>query len=166
MTDQNDDLQSLARRILDSEPLGSLSTLAAQSIGDAAKGAPYASLVLVGQDPADGAPILLLSGLARHTQNLKADPRGSLLLVPELAAGEGPLEGARLTLLGRFCVVEGDSMTDSVRSAYLQRHADAETYVDFADFDFWRMQVEGAHLVAGFGRITEIPVNSLILRRD
>jgi len=162
---QTNSLQDEARVILDGTTQASLSTLAASPIGGAGVGAPYASLVLVGQDPADGAPILLLSKLARHTQNLLADPCGALLLVPKPDAGQGPLEGARLTLMGRFSAIEGDSGQESVRAAYLARHHDAGLYVDFADFGFWRMTVEGAHLVAGFGKITEIPVNSLIFKR-
>ncbi|MEN8722257.1 MAG: pyridoxamine 5'-phosphate oxidase family protein [Alphaproteobacteria bacterium] len=165
---QQGDLQTLARTILDSTALGSLSTLAAAPVGDAGAGAPYTSLVLIGQDPADGAPVLLLSGLARHTQNLKKDPRGSLLLAPPTAQGEGPLEGARLTVMGRFCEIgpeSGESDAKLVRQAYLDRHPDAATYVDFGDFSLWRLAIAGAHLVAGFGRITEIPVNSLIFKR-
>ena len=42
-------------------------------------GHPYASLVLVATDT-DGSPILLISKLALHTQNLAADPRASLLI--------------------------------------------------------------------------------------
>lgn len=154
-----------AAALLDNAVAASLSTISAKSIGKADVGVPYGSLVLIGQDPADGAPILLLSDLARHTQNLLADPNGSLLLAQPPKDAQSALEAARLTLMGRFLQLRGESLTDSVRAAYLTRHPDAEIYADFADFSFWKLQVLGAHLVAGFGKITEIPVNSLIYKR-
>ncbi|MGH6874969.1 MAG: pyridoxamine 5'-phosphate oxidase family protein, partial [Aestuariivirgaceae bacterium] len=50
-------------------------------------GAPYASLVNVASEA--GEPILLLSGLAWHTQNILADDR-ACLLISEEAQGKDP----------------------------------------------------------------------------
>ena len=47
----------------------------------------------------DGSPILLISRLALHTQNILGDARVSLML-DERAEGD-PLEGARIMLAGR-----------------------------------------------------------------
>jgi Pyridoxamine 5'-phosphate oxidase len=63
-------------------------------------GHPYASLVTVATTP-QGRPIFLLSGLALHTQNLKADPRASLMIDATSLAGD-PLAGGRVTLIGRI----------------------------------------------------------------
>lgn len=43
-----------------------------------------------------------------------------------------------------------------MRSRYLRRHPSAEAFVGFGDFALYRMSVERAHLVQGFGRIHEI----------
>jgi putative heme iron utilization protein len=128
-----------ARRILKSVPMASLATLAAT-----ADGWPYASLVAcaVGHD---GTPALLLSELADHTRNLRADPRASLLL-DNTAGLANRMAGERLTLMGRLAPVE-----DAVlRRRYLARHPGAAHYADFADFALWAMTVERAHLVGGF----------------
>jgi putative heme iron utilization protein len=110
-------------------------------------GWPYASLVLTAADH-DGAPILLLSRLAEHTRNLEAEPRASLLF--EAVEGlESPLTGVRATVLG----TAERSAEPRLRARFLARHPDAAGYVDFADFGFFRLNVERAHLVAGFGRI-------------
>jgi hypothetical protein len=117
-------------------------------------GGPSASLVLVA-GAADGAPILLISRLAWHTRNLEADPRASLL-IDGTAGFDQPLEGPRVTLLGRFDRLDGGPARDRARARFLARHPDAALYADFGDFGLWRMTVWTAHLVAGFGRIRTI----------
>lgn len=110
-------------------------------------GWPYASLVLVATD-LDATPLLMLSDLAEHTANLAADPRVSLLF-----DGTGdradPLTGARATVLGRAVKVSDARLL----SRYVRRHPSAEMYAGFKDFNLYRVDVEAAHLVAGFGRI-------------
>ncbi len=112
-------------------------------------GTPYASLVTVAT-LADNSPLLLLSRLARHTENIRHDPRVSLL-IDERGPGD-PLRGARISISGRI------APTDDASAArrFLARHPAASAYAGFADFGFWRIEVEGGHLVAGFGRIVEL----------
>lgn len=122
-------------------------TLATTLAGPAGGGWPYASLVLLAVDH-DAAPLLLISTLAEHTRNLAADPRAAVL-VDGTAGLDEPLTGARATVLGRL--VRDDD--PERRARYLRRHPSAAGYAGFGDFAVWRMQVERAHLVAGFGRI-------------
>jgi len=77
------DARALVRRALKA----SLATI------DAWSGYPYASLITVGTD-ASGAPIFLISGLARHTQNLAKDARASILVDGTGAMGD-PLQGGQ-----------------------------------------------------------------------
>ncbi len=66
-------------------------------------GYPYGSLVLMARC-ADDMPLLLLSDLADHTQNLLSDPRVSLMLdgTGSLETGQKAMTGERLTLMGRI----------------------------------------------------------------
>ncbi len=118
-------------------------------------GRPYASLVLSACDH-DGSPILLLSGLAEHSKNLATEPRASLLF-DGTAGHDDPLTGPRASLLGEIRPIEDTAgnrdRTARLRARYLARHPSAKTYAGFADFRLYRMTVESAHLVAGFGRI-------------
>jgi heme oxygenase (biliverdin-IX-beta and delta-forming) len=136
-----------AKRLLREAGKGALATLLPG-------GAPYASLVTVAT-AMDGAPIMLLSRLARHTANVGADPRVSLLLEGEREGD--PLEGARVSVSGIL------SRTDdaAARRRFLARHPSARAYAGFADFGFWRMDMSGAHLVAGFGRIVDLKKDQL-----
>lgn len=124
---------------------------------DAATGHPYASLVEVATMP-DARPILLLSGLARHTRNLNADPRASLL-VDQRDSGASPLATERATLIGRAARTDDAN----ARRRYLARHPSAEAYAGFSDFGFWRFDVDLAHGIAGFGRIREVPGTDVVL---
>src|SRR5271165_6038572 len=136
----------LARSLLRRSRQGALATLMAGS------GDPYCSLVNVASYP-DGSPILLISRLALHTRNILADPRVSLML-DERAAGD-PLEGARIMLAGR-AEEAGPGQLESLRRRYLNAHPSAETFANFKDFSFFRINPSGAHLVAGFGRIVDL----------
>ncbi len=64
------------------------------------EGTPYGSLANIATDIA-GRPLILVSRLAWHTQNLLADARASVL-VGELPAKGDALVGPRVTVLGRF----------------------------------------------------------------
>jgi putative heme iron utilization protein len=127
---------------------GVLSTL------DADQGYPYGSLAeFICTD--DGDLVFLLSDLAAHTDNFKADNRASLFVSQEMAtigpSQRRPLALERVTLLGDMERVE---RRDEFRQAYLDRHPNAATYIDFKDFSFWRLKVGRARYIGGFGRMS------------
>lgn len=143
-----------ARQLLRSAMYASLATL------DEATGTPYASLVQVATEP-DATPVLLISNLARHTRNLRADPRASLLLDRRELGGDS-LTTHRITVMGRA----HPTVTPFGRSRFLQRHPSARQFAGFADFGFWSLRVDTAHSIAGFGRIQEIRGAEIILDLD
>src|SRR6202007_1829303 len=102
----------LARSLLRRSRQGALATLLPGS------GDPYCSLVNLASHP-DGSPILLISRLALHTQNILADGRISLML-DEPGPGD-PLEGARIMLSGRAEVADNDNR-ELLRRRYLNAH--------------------------------------------
>jgi putative heme iron utilization protein len=110
-------------------------------------GTPYGSLANIATDIL-GWPLILISRLAWHTQNLETDTRASVL-IGELPAKGDALVGPRVTVLGRFEPVDDAKL----RRRYLARHPHAAMYADFPDFSFWRLRPSSIHGVAGFGRI-------------
>src|SRR3982074_364124 len=140
------DAGRLARSLLRRSRQGALATLVPGS------GDPYCSLVNVASHP-DGSPILLISRLALHTQNILADSRVSLML-DERVEGD-PLEGSRIMLAGRT-EEAGSGDLEIIRRRYLSAHPTAEVFVNFKDFAFFSIRPSGAHLVAGFGRIVDL----------
>src|SRR5260370_40452056 len=82
-----------ARTLVHLAPSGTLGTLSRRHPGH-----PFVSVMPYAPDDR-GRPLVLISGLAMHTQNLDADPRANLLVVQ---AGHGqPPAQARGPLLGR-----------------------------------------------------------------
>lgn len=121
---------------------GSLATVSLKHPGH-----PFASLMPYALD-GQGRPLLLISTMAMHTQNLSADGRASLL-VTQQTKGD-PLAAGRVTLMGEVRPVPGAERA-GVKAAYLARHANAAYWVDFDDFGFWRVEPVDVYYVGGFG---------------
>ena len=131
------------RGLLQTERNGLLATLSARRGGwPFASVAPYALT-----DACE--PILLLSDLAEHTRNVRADPRASLLVL-DRASSEDPQAGSRVTLLGRVEQVTDAQMT-TARARYLERHPQSAGYVEMTDFRFYVLRVTEARFIGGFG---------------
>ena len=140
-----------ARQLLRRARLGALGTVSRQG------GAPYVSAANLATDP-QGRPLIFVSRLAWHTQNLLEDARASVM-ASELPAEGDALTGARVTVLGRFAKVEDEEL----RARYAARHPAARMYLDFSDFGFWRLEPETIHAVAGFGRIETLEPTEVFL---
>jgi putative heme iron utilization protein len=136
-----------AKSLLRRSRQGALATLIPES------GAPYCSLVNVATY-SDGAPLLLLSRLALHTKNILADSRVSLMLDERRA--DDPLQGARIMLGGQADAAATPATGAIWRRRYLAAHPEAEVFVGFTDFAFYRIDLHSIHLVAGFGRIIDL----------
>ncbi len=131
------------RTLLSRAGMGTLSTLSRQRVGF-----PFGSLMPYALDE-HGRPIFLISSMAMHTQNLKADARASLF-VTQGAGDEEPLGAARATLMGEATAVK-ESDRGAAREIYLARHENSKYWVDFADFSFYRLEVLEVYYVGGFG---------------
>ncbi|HEY1808146.1 MAG TPA: DUF2470 domain-containing protein [Acidobacteriaceae bacterium] len=131
------------RTLLSTASTATLSTLSRRHAGF-----PFGSLMPFALDDA-GRPLLLISSMAVHTQNLGSDPRCSLFVAQENAEGD-PLGAARATLPGACEPVPPQDVA-SVRETYLSRHANSRYWVDFSDFSFFRLEPLDIYYVGGFG---------------
>jgi heme iron utilization protein len=123
--------------------VGSLSTLSRKQ-----QGFPFGSVMPYGLDD-HANPVFLISTMAMHTQNVRADPRSSLLVTQPDTIGD-PLGASRVTLLGNILQVPVSEVTEA-RKLYLARYANSKYWVDFDDFSFYRMDVVDVYYVGGFG---------------
>ncbi len=129
----------LAQRVLRRVSHGALATLSVEQ-----DGWPFASAVSLVAQP-DGCPAFLISGLAEHTRNLRADPRASLLMVDPYAPAEG---APRLSLMG---YAEPVTLDPLAQARFVRLHPAAEQYLSFGDFSFWQLRPERLRLIGGFG---------------
>lgn len=131
------------RSLLSLTSTATLSTLSRKHVGF-----PFGSLMPYALEGA-GRPIFLISNMAMHTQNLKADARASLF-VEQTGADGDPLGAARATLIGHVELVPQPDIAIA-RDQYLARHPNSRYWVDFADFNFFRLQPIDLYYVGGFG---------------
>ena len=133
----------LAKEILAHSRSGALGTLTEART-------PFVSLVGLARGTA-GSFYFLVSRLSLHTQHMLVRPNISLMLSQ---GGKGdPLAHPRLSLWGTVEAIGRESKKFSpARAAYLLDHPKAQLYVDFPDFLFFKMVVDGASLNGGFGK--------------
>ncbi len=134
---------ALARALLRSERVAVLATTSERRGGH-----PFASLVPFATSR-EGEPLLLLSELAQHTRNVRADPRACLLGHDAAAAAKDPRTAARAAILGRVRPVS-DADEPDARARYLARQPGARGLLAL-DFALYVLEVEEAQIVGGFG---------------
>jgi putative heme iron utilization protein len=132
-----------ARTLMHLGRTGTLSTVSRKH-----PGWPFGSVMPYDLDP-QGRPVFLISALAVHTQNLRTDPRASLLVTQPGWIGD-PLAGARVTVMGHVGELPATEL-ESTKTAYLARYENAAAWVGFDDFAFYRLEVTEVYYVGGFG---------------
>ena len=138
-----------ARTLVAQHKVGALASLAVEPAGY-----PYASFTTFALD--HGEPVFLISRMAEHTRNLQADARASLLVND--SDKDDPLANGRVTLLGRIERVTRPA--EGERAAFLALHPTAEYYVDYTDFDFFRMRLESLRYIGGYGRMSWVDADA------
>lgn len=142
-----------AAQLLRNGGTGALSAL------DAKSGDPLVTMVNMAVDETLR-PLILISTLSLHTQNLMADPRASVMLHAPFPAEGDPQTALRVSLSGPFAPVKVED-AEAAAKAFLARHPYAELYAGFGDFRFWRMEPSRVHIVAGFGRAYDVRFQDL-----
>ena len=136
---------------------GTLSTLSRKHPGH-----PFGSVMPYALD-AQGRPILLISTMAMHTQNLQADRHASLLVTQPGWTGD-PLAAGRVTLMGKAQPLSGEDIA-SARKSYLARHPNAAYWVDFEDFGFYRLEIADIYYVGGFAAMDWVSAEDYLVAR-
>jgi putative heme iron utilization protein len=138
----------LVRTLLSIGRFATLTTVTTS--GHAEAGYPYGSLVAYSVLD-DGSPLVCISELAEHTRNAHADCRAGMLLTG-LPADEAsdPLDRPRVSLIGHL---RRHAATEDERAAHVDLHPGVLDYVDFPDFDWWRLELVAGRYVGGFGHM-------------
>lgn len=134
-----------ARELLLREYRGALATHS-----KAMPGFPFGSVVPYCLD-AQGWPLILISRIAQHTHNLKADGKCSLL-IGERGAEDVQAVG-RLTLLAEAKMLHEASDIDAAAERYYRYFPESQGYHGAHDFDFWRLEPVRWRYIGGFGAI-------------
>ena len=122
---------------------------------DNKKEEPYLSIVGFYFDK--GQPIIFISDLAQHTENLNQNGTASFLVFKQNA--NDALNSARVTFQGKFVKVTEDKEVVRVAEGYCKKYSKAKfIYENLGDFHFYRMEVKAIHAIGGFGDIDWLDV--------
>jgi len=95
----------------------------------------------------DGRPLFVFSGMSTHTQDVLADPRCSVTIASK--DFKGAADG-RVNLMGK-CLKLPLEEKMAAKATYLKKHPGA-FWVEFGDFNWFRMEIENIRFVGGFAR--------------
>jgi heme iron utilization protein len=131
-----------AAALIKSKQDGVLSTLSVKL-----KGFPFGSVVPYCLDNARW-PVVLISTIAEHTKNIKADNRCSLTIVME---GEDVQANGRICLIGHM--EELLSTEKEVMERYYVQFPKSRSYDATHSFSFYRLAPISIRYIGGFGQI-------------
>lgn len=141
-----------ARALIQSANKGALGTIDG-------KGYPVVTLVALATLE-DGGPLLLLSRIAGHTQNILRDPRVSLMIEGVLSETD-PMLTERLTLVGRLAALEAARIAPG-KARFTARHPGSDPYDTELDFSYFRLEIDHGRFNRGFGTFSRLRGDELI----
>ena len=105
-----------------------------------------------------GEPIFYISDLAQHTKNINYQAKMCFTVfhnnTDTASLKSDPNAEARLSLLGQAQIVEPSaSCYDAIRSRFYALHPKSQAYQKTHDFAFYKMSIERARFIGGFGDI-------------
>ena len=100
----------------------------------------------------EGRPIVFISDLARHTDNIQKNPNASLIVNQPDEKGSY-FNGSRVTLEGKFVQVTDEKEIAACRKVYMERFKEAKLWADFGDFNYYRLEINKIFFIGGFGDI-------------
>lgn len=120
-------------------------------------GFPFGSVAPYCLD-ANGFPLLLISDIAQHTKNLRADARCSFIV---MQGGEDIQAGARLTLVGDCRPLPPEDV-EAAAARYYRYFPEARDYHRTHDFHFFRLAPVRCRYIGGFGRIHWLAADTVL----
>jgi hypothetical protein len=114
---------------------------------------PFGSLMPYALD-SSGKPLFFISNLAVHTKNIKKNNKISIMVFAPDKDGD-IFNGPRVTLSGKAVKIDQKEIEEA-KKVYLKAHPNAENWIDFEDFAFYRLEIEKIYYVGGFGIIEKV----------
>lgn len=106
-----------------------------------------------------GRPLFLMSEIAQHTKNLRADARCSFIVI---AGGADVQANARLTLVGECAPVAAEEV-EAVAKRYYRYFPESRDFHKIHDFTFFHLEPLRCRFIGGFGRIHWLDARAVLL---
>jgi len=148
----DDNARGVLRRIIQSTSVGALGT-----VGD---DGPLVSMVPVAL--AENRILIHVSGLALHSEQMRRNPRVSIMMMEPQADRSNALALPRISFAAEARPIErGTAEYDEAKQVSLRRHPGAEMLFGFGDFALFELAIEGARFVAGFGAAFDVSAGEI-----
>jgi len=143
-----------ARRLLNHQGVGVLST---HSVDVA--GYPFGSIApfVVNYE---GEPTMLISEIAQHTRNIKQNNKVSLTVFDQCVPD--PQASSRLTWIGNAEPINPSDR--GIHDRYLRYFPAAESYFETHDFSLYRIRLQRARFIGGFGQIYWVEPEAMLVK--
>ncbi|GAB4426668.1 MAG: hypothetical protein Kow002_15890 [Anaerolineales bacterium] len=139
-----------------------LRTLRVAGLATLHDGAPQVSMVAFVVADDFQAFYIHVSGLARHTRDMMADSRVSLIIIETDDGRPDPGTLARISILGEASpVAPEDTDFEQAKNRYLKRFPESAMLFRFRDFGLWRITPKSARFVAGFAQAFNLTPDAL-----
>lgn len=152
--EQKEDPRIGARRVLLEHFYGVLSTNSKKFPGH-----PFGSVVPYCLSD-EGTPLILISRLAQHTQNIQQDNKVSLVILGRTAGNVQT--DARLTMLAEVHKVPAEKVETSAER-YYQHFPSSKGYHTELDFEFYTLSIETMRYIPGFGQARWLSPGEVLL---
>lgn len=106
-----------------------------------------------------GFPTILISLLAQHTKNIKANPKVSLTIFSQEI--EDVQSGARLTWIGDAEALPSNDETTKER--YLRYFPNSKNQFEMSDFGLYQINLKRVRFIGGFGQIAWVEPSAMLL---
>ncbi len=113
-------------------------------------GIPFGTLTPCGVDE-KGYPFVYLSDLAQHSKNIDKNAKGSIMIAK--IDKEDVFNSARITFAGKLVLVTDAKERKKLENIYLKANPEAELFIEFEDFNFYKIEPTHIHYIGGFGDI-------------
>lgn len=100
----------------------------------------------------EGRPVIFISDLALHTDNISKNPNVSIIVNKPDKEGSF-FNGSRVTIGGKMVKVTDEKEIAQCRNLYMGRYKEAKDWADFGDFNYYRLEYKEIYLIGGFGEI-------------
>ncbi|KAJ1976848.1 hypothetical protein H4R34_003817 [Dimargaris verticillata] len=141
------DAARLARQLVTNQALGTLTTVMADSTVHPAP-VPFGTMEYF-VDDSRGNLVLLISNLSVSAKNRSVHPTAAVAVRSPTSTAPAMTQ-PRVTLSGQLEPLTAEDAS-AERERYLQRHPDAQSWVGWSDFRFYRLQVQAVYYIGGFG---------------
>lgn len=133
------------------------------ALGTLRMGAPEVSMVLYLPAHDLSALYIHISGLAHHTQNIKREPRVSLMIMERALDATAPQQVPRISIQGEARPLREDAEGYAeIRQAYIARFPESEMMFSLGDFGLYKVEPVSARFVAGFAQAHQLTAADLV----